>query len=153
VTQYTPATILLIPPVAFSVRRAAFACAKRHFRLPRKDPRRGFAWVCQPQTVLLEVAGNGGRRWVFYTVALGAHVFVPIDEPPNLGNWARPGVIPLRIERLSRHFQLRVTEVSSREGRQIRHDKHTVLEEMDDSGRVIRSLPISEGTLYESTGG
>ena len=79
--------------------------------------------VCEPQTVLLEGTGNGGRRWVYYTLALRAsggpgiasvpndpaHVFVPIGEPPNLGNWARPGIIPLRISS-SRHFQLRVTQ-------------------------------------------
>ena len=79
--------------------------------------------VCEPQTVLLEGTGNGGRGWVYYTLALGAsggpgiasvrndpaHVFVPIGEPPNLGNWARPGIIPLRISS-SRHFQLRVTQ-------------------------------------------
>ena len=67
-------------------------------------------------------AGNGGGGWVYYTLALGAtggpgiasvrndpaHVFVPSEVPPNLGNWARPGVIPLRIESLSRHFQLRL---------------------------------------------
>lgn len=123
--------------------------------------------VCQPQTVLLEGAGNGGRGWVYYTLALGAsggpgiasvrndpaHIFVPTGEPPNLGNWARPGVIPLRIESLSRRFQLRISETSSPEGREIRHDHRTVLEEMDDGGRVIRSLPITEGTSYESTGG
>jgi hypothetical protein len=123
--------------------------------------------LCQPQTVLLEGAGNGGRGWVYYTLALGetggpgiasvrndpAHVFVPSDGLPNLGNWARPGVIPLRIESLSRQFRLRITETSSREGREIRHDHRTVLEEMDDGGRVIRSLPITEGTSYESTGG
>jgi hypothetical protein len=121
--------------------------------------------VCQPQSVLLEGAGNGGRGWVYYTVALGAtggpgiasvrndpaHVFIPSEDLPNLGNWARPGIIPLRISS-SRHFQLRVIETSFREERQIRHDKRTVLEEMDDSGRVIQSLPITEGTSYESLG-
>jgi hypothetical protein len=102
---------------------------------------------------------------VYYTVALGAtggpgiasvrndpaHVFIPSEDLPNLGNWAQPAIIPLRISS-SRHFQLRVTETSFREERQIRHDKRTVLEEMDDSGRVIQSLPITEGTSYESLG-
>jgi len=79
-----------------------------------------------------------------------AHVFVPADEPPDLGNWARPGVIPLRLSSISRHFQLCITDSSFREGRQIRHNKRTVLEEMDDSGRVLRSMPITECTQYES---
>jgi hypothetical protein len=123
---------------------------------------------CEPTNVFIEGAGNPGIGWVSYTVAVGlfgvpsivahtndpAHVFLPAEEPPHdLGNWARPGVIPLPLERLSHHFQLRITETSSRKGREIRHDKRTVLEEMGDGGRVIRSLPISEGTLYESTGG
>src|SRR5262249_50321436 len=120
--------------------------------------------VCEAQTVLIEGAGNPGRGWVYYTVALGttgapgiesvrndpAHVFVPADEPPNLGNWARPGIIPLHIVSVPRHLQLRITDNSFREERQIRHDKRTVLEELDDSGRIIRSLPITEGTSYES---
>jgi hypothetical protein len=121
--------------------------------------------ICDPTSIIFEGAGDPGERWVSYSVALdlaGAPRIAshtnnappfPAKEPPNLGTWARPGVIPLPLERLSSHFQLRITEMSSRDGNQIRHAKRTVLEEMDDRGRVIRSLPISEGTLYESTGG
>ena len=120
--------------------------------------------VCQSQTVVLEGAGNPGRGWVSYTIALGAtggpgitsvrndpaHVSIPAGDLPNLGNWARPGIIPLHIENILRHFQLRVTEMSFREERQFRHDKRTRLEEVDDNGRIIRSMPITEGTSYES---
>ena len=98
--------------------------------------------ICEAQTVLVEGAGNRGRGWVSYTLALGAtggpgiasvrndpaHVFVPSDGLPNLGNWARPGIIPLRIESISRHFQLRVTEISKPEGRQIRDKDPDIIE-------------------------
>ena len=56
----------------------------------------------------------------------------------------------LSIAGLSRHFQLRVTETSSRERGGIRHDKRTILEETDDNGQVIRPVPITEGALYET---
>ena len=122
---------------------------------------------CYAENIDIEGAGNPRRGWLSYTLEFNlagaasiaiyerdlSHVFLPADAPPSLGNWARPGIIPLPLENPLRHFQLRVTEISYREARQIRHDKRTMLEEVDDNGRVIWSLLISAGTLYESTGG
>jgi hypothetical protein len=83
-----------------------------------------------------------------------AYVFVPTAEPQNLGNWARPGIILLRADFSGHSFQLHRTEaLPRRQGNMILHGKKTVLEELDQSAHVVRSLVIHIGTSLESTGG
>jgi hypothetical protein len=120
--------------------------------------------MCEAKTILIAGAGNPGRGWISYTLTFdvaGVPKIVsqtndplPASLPPdrlvNLGNWARAGVMPLIVGERSRHFQLRVTDISSRQGNQIRHRKRTVLEEIDEGGRIVYSMVISEGALYES---
>jgi hypothetical protein len=79
-----------------------------------------------------------------------SYVFVPRNGPANLGLWARPGVTSLPSASKEHHFQLRMTQSSHRQDRVILHDKRTVIEELDGSGQVFRSLQLTEGTRIET---
>lgn len=76
--------------------------------------------------------------------------FSPLGPTPgNLGDWASAGVRPIpAIEGLHR-FQLRVARTSRPESQGIRHEGTTELEELDESGKVVRSLLLHRKTTYE----
>jgi len=121
--------------------------------------------TCSADGITFQGAGGLGRGLVSYLVQLDrngaprilshtndpAHSFDHIPpEPPNLGNWARAGVTPLISAGAAHRFQLRVTETNRRSRSVIRHDMKTVLEEIDQSGRVIRSLLLNKGSRDET---
>jgi hypothetical protein len=120
---------------------------------------------CAPDAITFEGVGERGRGLVTYLVKLDEkgvprivsqssnpqYVFVAKEGPPNLGNWARQGITPLQSAVGAHRFQLRFTEAPARrEGRTIFHDKRTVIEEVEEGGRVVRSLILHEGTSIET---
>jgi len=123
------------------------------------------AMTCGAKGIVFEGAGNSRRGLVTYVVEFDstgwpriqsvsndpAYVFVPKGNPlPNLGLWAKPGVTPLPSTSKAHQFQLRVTEQTRRQDGAILHDKRTVIEELDGSGQVVRSLQLTEGTQIET---
>jgi hypothetical protein len=122
--------------------------------------------ACGAQTVLFEGIGEGGRGLVSYTIHIDPtgvpsvvarsndphHSFGQMPPGPmNLGNWARPGVMQLPSRASYPRFHLHVTEVTHQvRAGELRHDMKTVLEEIDASGAVRRSLAIHEGTRIET---
>jgi hypothetical protein len=120
--------------------------------------------TCGATRIIFEGAGDSRRGLVSYLVELDStgwprimsvsndpsYVFVPRDGPANLGLWARPGVTSLPTASKERHFQLHVTATSSRKDGAILHDKRTVIEELDASGQVFRSLQLAQGTQIET---
>jgi hypothetical protein len=120
--------------------------------------------TCGEKQIILEGIGDSRRGLVSYAIELDpdgwpriisvrndpSYVFVARKEPPNLGLWAKPGVTLLPGGSPSHHFQLRVTESVSGQSHEILHHKRTVIEELDGSGKVLRSLQLTEGTQVES---
>ena len=70
--------------------------------------------------------------------------------PDNIGNLAQPGITELPSRGGYPRFQLRVTDASHRVESGVQHDMQSVLEEIDASGQVRRSLVIYKGGRYES---
>src|SRR5262245_6995100 len=119
--------------------------------------------TCGTTRIVFEGVGDSRRGLVSYVVEVEStgwprimsvsndpsYVFVPRNEPANLGLWARPGITPLPSASKAHHFQLRTTERARRKDGAILHDKRTVIEELDGSGRVIRSLQLTQGTQIE----
>src|SRR5262245_31201221 len=84
------------------------------------EPRRGLV------SYIVQLDSNGAPRIVSQTND-PAHSFERIPpEPPNLGNWARPGITPLVSAATTHRFQLRVTETDRRVQSVIRHEMKTV---------------------------
>lgn len=125
--------------------------------------------TCRPDGIAFEGAGERGRGWVSYVVGLdsaGVPRIVSHNNEavysfpskaksvplPNLGNWARPGVTALPASTPTARFQLRTTLNSQREATGFRHERRTVLEQVDAAGTVRRSLLMSEGVSHESNG-
>src|SRR5262245_12842868 len=123
------------------------------------------AMTCGAKGIVFEGAGNSRRGLVTYVVEFDstgwpriqsvsndpAYVFVPRESLPNLGLWAKPGVTLLPSMSKTHQFQLRVTERTRRQDGAILHDKRTVIEELDGSGHVVRSLQLTEGTQIETS--
>jgi hypothetical protein len=87
-------------------------------------------------------SADPGRKFLF----LGA-------DPANLGNWAAPGVTRISAPGATHAFQVRVTRTSQSEPGGIRHETTSTLEELEEldrSGRVIRSLRLYSGTRHET---
>lgn len=121
--------------------------------------------VCGARTILFEGAGERGRGLVSYLVEIDSAGKATISKhsndptfrffgtgptgPPNLGDWARRGVITFTNSG-GAHFQLRVTEREHtvRPGL-IRHDLRSTLELIVD-GRVRDSFLVHEGHRIES---
>ena len=120
--------------------------------------------TCGTSRIVFEGVGDSRRGLVSYVVVLDSsgwpqiksvsndpsYIFVPRDGPANLGLWAGPGVTLLPSASKEHHFQLRMTQSSHRQDRVILHDKRTVIEELDTSGQVFRSLQLTEGTRIET---
>jgi len=121
--------------------------------------------TCNADGITFQGAGGLGRGLVSYVVQLDnngapriashtndpAHSFDRVPpEPSNLGNWAKPGVTPLITAGTGHRFQLRVTETTRRNQSVIRHEMKTVLEEVNQSGRVLRSLLLNKGSRDET---
>ena len=150
-------------------------------RIARFDAEKGPRWTgevvveefqthtlsCGAKTIIFEGVGERGRGLVSYVVQVdtsGAPRIVSRASDPgysfrafpaapgNIGNWALPGVTPLPNAGGYPRFQLRVTRTDRRVDGGIRHDMKSVLEEIDRSGQVRRSLLVNEGTLFESGG-
>jgi len=122
--------------------------------------------VCGASEVVVEGVGSKARGLVTYTVEVGTegvprvgsvasdpgYAFSPREGPQNLGNWAQPGVVVLPPSPGTSHrFQARVTRTTEREedGLILQRMK-TALEELNDLDEVVRELPISSGTLFET---
>lgn len=122
------------------------------------------ALTCGATQIVFEGAGDSRRGLVSYVVEFDStgwprimsvrndpsYVFVPRKEPANLGLWARPGITSLPSASKTHYFQMRVTERTRRQDRAILHDKKTVIEELDSSGQILRSLQLAEGTQIET---
>ena len=120
--------------------------------------------TCGMNRIVFEGVGDTRRGLVSYVVEFDStgwprimsvsndpsYVFVPRNGPPNLGLWARPGVTSLPSASKAHHFQLRVTESAHRQDRAILHDKRTIIEELDASGQILRSVQLTEGTQIET---
>jgi hypothetical protein len=120
--------------------------------------------ICGTTRIIFEGVSDSRRGLVSYVVELDSsgwprimsvsndpsYVFVPRTGPANLGFWARPGITLLPSANKEHHFQLRMTQSSRRQDRVILHDKRTVIEELDASGQVFRSLQLTEGTRIET---
>ncbi len=117
--------------------------------------------TCGPDSVTLEGWSEG---FVSYEVALDANrvpriraraadpgrKFAPLSPTPgNLGDWAQPGVTPIPAPGESHRFQLRVTRTSQPERGGIRHSGTTEFEQLDESGKVVRSLLLHRSSRYE----
>jgi len=100
---------------------------------------------------VVQVDSNGVPRIVSHT-SDPAHSFDRIPpEPSSLGNWAKPRLTPLPSPGGTHRFQLQVTETTRRPSRGlIRHEMKTVLEELDQSDRVVRSLLLNKGNRDET---
>jgi len=122
--------------------------------------------ACGAQTIMFEGIGERGRGLVSYTIHVDSagvpsvlarssdprYAFRELpSEPMNIGNWARPGVIPLPSRGGYPRFQLHVTERTRRvSAGELRHEMKTTLEEIDASGMVRRSLIINTGSRIET---
>jgi hypothetical protein len=122
---------------------------------------------CTADRVDISGAGNRDRGLVSYVVALDTsgmprivshttdpqHSFNDVSSLAplhSLGLWSLPGITVLSSGATPRRYQLHVTQMSHRVDRGIDHDMKTVLEELDGSGKISRSLVLNEGTRYES---
>ena len=148
-------------------------------KIARFDAERGPRWAgevivedfqthtlaCGAKTIMFEGAGDRGRGLVTYIIQLDSagpprivsHTSDPGYKfrtlprgPDNIGNLAQPGIVELSSRGGYPRFQLRVTETSHRVESGVQHDTQSVLEEIDASGRVRRSLEIYKGGRYES---
>lgn len=115
---------------------------------------------------MLEGIGERGRGLISYTIHVeptGVPRIVSQGSDPrysssqlpselmNIGNWAHPGIIPLPSRGTYPRFQLHVTDETRRVSAvEVRHEMKTVLEEIDRSGSVRRSLTINEGSRIET---
>ena len=148
-------------------------------KIARFDPERGPRWAgevivedfqthtltCGAKAIMFEGAGERGRGLVTYIIQLDSagpprivsHTSDPGYKfrtfprgPDNIGNLAQPGMIELPSRGGYPRFQLRVTDTSHRGESGVQHDMQSMLEEIDASGRVRRSLEIYKGSRYES---
>ncbi len=126
------------------------------------------SFACGARTILIDGAGEGGRGLVSYTIHIdstgSARIALQTSDPQygfrqfpadpiNLGNWARPGIIQLPSRGTYPKFQLHVTEATVRvDATAMMHNMKTVLEEVDASGALHRSLTMSEGGRLETGG-
>lgn len=118
--------------------------------------------VCEGSEVRIEGVGAPATGLLSYEVdAFGtprisamasdpSYIFEPRPGPENIGNWARPGMTELHSSKSEHRFQLRITSEPERQAGLILHRKRTVLEEVDHTGQVLRTLEINTGTLLET---
>lgn len=122
--------------------------------------------ACGAQTLLFEGIGGRGRGLVSYTIhvdsagvpSIATHSNDPLyafrvmpPGPINVGDWAQPGFVSLPSRGGHSSFRLHVTSVTRRvDASELRHMMKTVLEEIDASGMVRRSLLINEGSRIET---
>jgi hypothetical protein len=117
--------------------------------------------TCGPDGVMVEGWGIG---FLSYDVALDTsraprirariaepeRKFAPLGATPgNLGDWARAGVVSIPAIDGPHRFQLRVSRRSRPENQGLRHEGTTELEELDGSGKVVRSLPLHRSNTFE----
>ena len=119
--------------------------------------------ACGAKTILFEGAGDRGGffSYVIQIDSTGSprilsqsfeprYAFKAFPTgPKNIGSWAPPGITRLPARASYPRFQLRVTQTNRRVAGGMQHHMRSVLEEIDQSGQVRRSLVISEGTRLD----
>jgi hypothetical protein len=122
--------------------------------------------ACATRMIIVEGASGPGRGLVSYVIRVDttgkasitehtsdpAHRFVGTGptEPPNLGDWATPGVMTFMHFGGGAYFQLRVTRRDTPiSASLIRHNVRSVIECVVE-GRIRSSLVVHEGHRDES---
>ena len=67
----------------------------------------------------------------------------------NLGSWAQPGITPIAVNGGVPRFQLRIVRASRGVEGGVDHHTTSTLEQIDSSGKAIRSLLLHDGRLFE----
>jgi hypothetical protein len=75
----------------------------------------------------------------------------PPKAPPmaNLGNWAQQGITPIAVSGGVPRFQLRIVRASRGMEGGVDHHTTSTLEQIDSSGKAIRSLLLHDGHFFE----
>ena len=124
--------------------------------------------TCGQDEIVIEGAGDRPNGWLTYTIRLDSvrrpEIAARTNELqydfttkrsqnlPNLGNWSQPGVTRLSDPAASAVVQIRMTRTSQPMNPGMRHDRKSVLEELDAEGNVHCSLLLFEGMSEESGG-